>query len=288
MAKVDLHLHTTYSDGRLTPEQLVSLCAQRGLSVISISDHDSTEGLSEAMETADRLGVEVIPGIELSTDVPSAEVHMLGYFVEVGDPELQGILQRFRDGRQDRARETVERLAELGVEVSWERVQELSGGGAVGRPHIAQAMVDAGYVKYPKEAFDRYLGRDGPAYLDRSKLTPADAIGILLKNGALPVMAHPTYAVPESEADKVAAMRRLLQDLKGHGLVGVEVYYKDYTPQQVQQLAELADELGLVPCGGSDYHASGNPDEPEPGTVGPPIQTVEALRSLKKQRAARA
>ena len=287
MAEVDLHLHTIFSDGRLTPTELVRLCGERGLNVVSISDHDSTEGIPEALEAARSFPhLTVIPGIELSTDVPGSEIHMLGYFVDYQDTRFQQILQRFRQDRQERGRKMVEKLNELGLKVSWERVKELSGGGAIGRPHIAQAMVEAGYVRYPRDAFEKYLGRKGIAYVERSKLTPTQAIRILVDNGALPVMAHPTYSLSKSDRDEVASLKDTLPGLIKAGLVGMEVYYGDYSAKQVARLAGLAEELRLVPCGGSDYHASGNPNEPEPGMVGPPLETVEALRSLRKQRAA--
>ena len=282
MAEVDLHLHTTFSDGRLTPTQVVNLCAERGLKVVSISDHDSTRGMAEAMEAAAaHPDLEVIPGIELSTDVPGAEIHILGYFIDYQSAELQKILERFREGREERGRKMVENLNEMGINISWDRVKELSGGeGAIGRPHIAQAMVEAGYVEYPKDAFDKYIGRNGLAYVERLKLTPVEAVEILVENGALPVMAHPTYSATKSDRDEVGSLRDNLTTMKAAGLVGVEVYYGDYTDEQVARLATVADEMGLVPCGGSDYHASGNPGEPQPGTVGPPMETVEALRAL--------
>ncbi len=287
MIEVDLHLHTTFSDGRLTPTQLVRLCAERGLKVVCVSDHDSTEGIREALEAAREFPqLTLIPGIELSTDVPGSEIHMLGYFVDCEDADFQRILTGLREGREDRAKEMVDKLREVGVELSWERVKELSDAGAIGRPHIAQAMVEAGYVQYPREAFDRYLGRDGVAYVERVKLTPPEAIKILLDNGALPVMAHPTYSASKSGRDEVSQLRETLAGLKAAGLVGMEVYYGDYTRQQVEYLKRLADEFELIPCGGSDYHASGNPGEPEPGTVGPPMATYEALKRLKEQRAA--
>ena len=175
----------------------------------------------------------------------------------------------------------VEKLNEMGLRVSWERVKELSGGGAIGRPHIAQAMVEEGHVQYPRDAFDHYLGRNGAAYVERTKLTPADAVRTLAENGALPVMAHPTYSASKSDRRGVSGLKDTVQELKEAGLAGIEVYYGDYADEQVSALAELADEMGLVPCGGSDYHASGNPGEPEPGTVGPPMETVDALRALR-------
>ena len=280
-ASVDLHLHTTYSDGRLSPSELVRLCGERGLRVISISDHDSTEGIPEALEAARRYpGLTIVPGIELSADIPRAEVHVLGYFIDHRDEVLQRTLSSFREGREDRARRMVDRLAELGVRLSWDRVVELSDGGAVGRPHIAQAMVEAGFVQYPKEAFDLYLGRNKPAYAGRAKLSPEEAIRLVLDNGALPVLAHPTYVINEKDGGASEDLAQILARLKAAGLVGMEVYYKDYPPDVVDRLRSLADGLGLIACGGSDYHAAGNPGEPEPGEVGPPMESFEALLSL--------
>ncbi|MCH7799913.1 MAG: PHP domain-containing protein [Chloroflexi bacterium] len=284
MIEVDLHLHTTFSDGTLTPTELVNLCASRGLKVIAVSDHDSTEGLPEAMAAAEaHPGLTIIPAIELSTDIPGSEIHMLGYFVDTSDQDFQNTLEEFRKGRHNRGELMVEKLNNMGVDVSWERVQEISDGGAIGRPHVAQALVEAGYIEFPREAFDRYIGRDGPAYVARPKLTPEDAIDLLVKNGAIPVMAHPTYSQAKSDRGGVASLLETVQSLREHGLVGMEVFYGDYTPDQVSSLKEIADNLGIVPCGGSDYHASGNPDEPQPGSVGPPMSTVERLHAVQME-----
>ena len=280
---VDLHLHTTMSDGRLSPTELVTLCAERGLRQIAITDHDSLEGLSEAQAAAADLGIEVISGVELGADEQGREVHLLGYFVDVGDPELSRTLADFRDGRTTRGRRIVERLVELDVHVSWDRVLELSDGGAVGRPHIAQAMVEKGYVQYPKEAFDQYLGRNGPAYIGRERLTPAEGVAALIKNGAVPVMAHPTYYMSGEGREEVARLTETLAGLQQVGLAGMEVHYGDYTTDQVDMLASVARELGLIQCGGSDYHASGNPDETEPGTVGPPPEVIGALQDVNRR-----
>lgn len=278
----DLHLHTTFSDGTLTPTQLVALCAERGLKTICVSDHDTTNGLPEAFAAADAYpGLTVIPGIELSTDVPGSEIHILGYFVDHADASLQSILEEFRSGREDRGKKMVENLNALGLTISWERVQQIAGDASIGRPHIAQALVESGYVQYPRDAFDEYLGRNGSAYVERPKLLPEDAVRLLVEHDALPVMAHPTYSESKSDRDGVSSLPDILSDLKAAGLVGMEVYYGDYTPEQVEWLRGLADDFGLIPCGGSDYHALGNPGEPEPGTVGPPMSSVEALYALK-------
>ncbi len=281
MVQADLHLHTTFSDGKLTPTQIVDMCAAEGIRHAAITDHDSTEGVGEALAAARRhRDLEVIVGVELSTDVPGSEIHLLGYFVDHEQAEFQNKMREFRDGREGRARRMVGRLSELDVPVSWERVEELSGGGAIGRPHIAQAMVEAGYVKYPRDAFDRYLGRNGPAYVERARLTPAEAVRMVVENGAVPVMAHPTFSVPHMDDDGIAELHGILVELRGEGLAGVEVYYGRYEPDVVDLLKSMADELGLIPCGGSDYHASGNPGEARPGDVGPPASSVEALRAV--------
>ena len=268
-ALVDLHLHTTASDGRLSPTELVRLVANQGLKQVAISDHDTTEGLAEAYEAAREFPeLRIIPAIELSTDVPGDEVHILGYFLDYKDPALQEILLRFRSGREERGRMIVEKLATLGVHVDWERVQAIAGDGAVGRPHIALAMVEQGYCKEPREAFPEYLGRNGLAYVERTKMTPAQAVEMLARFGAVPVLAHPAYLVN---------MEPTIAELVDAGIIGMEVYYAQYSEETVKHLARLAEHHGLIPCGGSDYHGLGNTGEPLPGIQGPPLEAVEML-----------
>lgn len=272
---VDLHLHTTASDGRLSPTELVRLVAKQGLKQVAISDHDSTEGLAEAFRAAEEFpDLRIIPAIELSTDIPGDEVHMLGYFLRYEDDQLQETLRQFRLGRLERGRLIVEKLATLGIHIEWERVQEIAGDGSVGRPHIALAMVEKGYCKEPREAFPEYLGRNGLAYVERPKMTPQEAVDMLIQHGAVPVLAHPAYLVD---------MEARLEELKDTGLAGMEVYYAQYQPDTVQHLAQLAARYGLIPCGGSDYHALGNSGEPLPGTLGPPLETVERLEEVAKK-----
>ena len=271
MAEVDLHLHTTCSDGRLTPTQLVELVAARGIVVAAITDHDSTEGLPEALEAASRFPqLTIIPGVELSTDIPGNEIHVLGYFIRYEDAAFQETLRSFRDGRVDRAREMVDKLAALGLPVDWERVCELAQG-AVGRPHIAQAMVEKGYISYPQEAFTHYIGRNGPAYAEREKMTPAEAVEYILGVGGVPVLAHP-HVVDNVES--------LLPELAEAGLAGLEVYYKEYTRAEMEAFGAMAARYGLLPCGGSDYHAFSTPGEEKPGISGPPLEIVDRLRAL--------
>ena len=270
-AMADLHLHTLASDGRLTPTELVRLAAARGLRTIAVTDHDTTDGLAEAFDAAKEFpGLRVIPGIELSADIPGDEVHVLGYFIDPGDRELQAELRRFRAGRVDRARTMVEKLAQLGVFLEWERVQHFAGDGAVGRPHVAMAMVEAGYCREPKDAFPEYLGRNGLAYVERVKLTPPDAVAMIRRAGGVAALAHPAY---------MNDMESGIANLAGAGLSGMEVYYAKYGDDTVRRLARLSRQYDLIPCGGSDFHGMGNSDEVPPGEAGPSLESVERLEA---------
>ncbi len=274
-AQVDLHLHTLASDGRLTPTDLIALVASRGVKVASVSDHDTTEGLAEVYRAArQHRGLRIIPGVELSTDIPGDEIHMLGYFMQYEDEEFQQVLRRFRATRVERGRLMVEKLATLGLHVDWTRVQEIAGEGSVGRPHIALALVEKGYFREPREAFAEYLGRNGLAYVEREKMTPREAVEMLARIGGVAVLAHPA---------QLANLDSKVAELKAAGLVGMEVYYAQYPPDTVQHLAQVAARHGLIPCGGSDYHGLGNTGEPLPGTLGPPMETVERLEAASRR-----
>ena len=272
MATVDLHLHTTFSDGRLSPTQLVSLLVERGIKVAAITDHDSTEGLTEAFKAKEAFPeLTLIPGVELSAEAPGTEIHILGYFIDWGSVEFQNTLAQFRKDRVGRGKAMVDRLAELGMPVEWDRVLQLSDGGAVGRPHIAWALIEKGYVTDFKKAFDLYLGRGGPAYVGRNRLSPMDAVTLIRNAGGVAVLAHPTW---------VKDLSHQLQKLKEAGLVGMEVYYGGYSPKTVKRLKKTADSFGLIPCGGSDYHAKDTEGESFPGDQGPPSESVDMMMSL--------
>ena len=262
-------MHTTASDGRLSPTELVRLLESQGLEVGSISDHDTTDGLAEAYATAKEVpNLRIIPGIELSADILDDDVHILGYFIRYEDPYFQAVLEDYRWGRVGRGKAMVEKLAGLGLNVSWERVEEIAGDATIGRPHIALALVEKGYFKEPREAFDEYLGNDGLAYVDREKKGPKETLELLSSVGGVAVLAHPTY---------LKNMEDTIRELKPLGLVGMEVYYAQYPAETVLELAALARKYDLIPCGGSDYHGLGNAGEPLPGTLGPPVESVEAL-----------
>ena len=285
---VDLHLHTTASDGRLTPTELVKLTASKGLRTISVSDHDTTAGLEEAQRAVDRIpGMRLIPGIELSCDVPGGEVHMLGYFMDIEDAGFQEMLAGFREGRLARGEGMVRKLAEFGMEIEWERVREIAGDASVGRPHIAQALVEKGYFAEPSDAFREYLGRNGKAYVERPKLTPLDAVKLLNDVGGVAVFAHPWFERRGNEPEPEQSLIATVEELKAAGLHGMEVHYAMYDEATVDWLADVARAYDLIPCGGSDYHHSGNSREPLPGVNGPPMETVERLEEAARQLASR-
>ena len=272
-SRVDLHLHTTASDGALSPVDLVQQAKAHGLECIAVTDHDSTNGIDEATAEGLRFGVQVIPGIEMSTDIPRAEVHVLGYYLNYRDNQFQSLLVQLREGRRDRAEKMVAKLAEMGLDLSWERVQEVAGAGSVGRPHIAQVMLERGYVSSLAEAFTEYIGRNAPAYVERYKLTPVEAVQMILGVGGLPVLAHPA---------EVITLSQLLPELTAAGLVGLECYYFGYSPEAVEGLVALADERGLVPTGGTDFHgrdATGQGPR-YPGDVWVPWESVRRLKAL--------
>ncbi len=270
---VDLHTHTTVSDGRLSPEELVRHAHAGGVRCLAVTDHDNTDGLPAAQAEAARLGMDLIPGIELSTELHGQSVHILGYFLRYQEPSFQEWLLPMRDDRVSRARRMVERLAELGYPVAWERVLEIAGAGSVGRPHIAQALLEAGHVGSITEAFDRFIADGGPAYVERMKLSPQEAIAQVHRFGGVAAVAHPCD-FPDVE--------RMVAELAAAGVDGVETYYQGYGPQRIEFLLALARHYHLIPTGGSDYHGfpmgAASTVDNDPGAVYVPAEVVERLR----------
>jgi len=276
VSQVDLHIHSTASDGQLRPEELVSKAAGLGLAFIAITDHDSVDGVAPAMEAAKKFPrLKVIPGIEISTDLPEGEVHILGYFIDYTSDELRSALKHFRNSREQRAQGMVARLRAMGILIDWPRVQELAGGGSIGRPHIAQAMLEKGYIKSIQDAFHGYLEHGGPAYVEREKLTPAEAVALLVRAKGLPVLAHPT-TISDPEA--------MVKELRAFGLAGLEAYCKDCTAEETHLLVSLALRYRLITTGGSDYHGPDNSREIELGSVEVPISAAERLIALARER----
>ncbi|MCX5994035.1 MAG: PHP domain-containing protein [Chloroflexi bacterium] len=267
--KYDLHLHTTASDGRLTPAQMVALVLERGLEVISVTDHDSVSGVGEALAAAGSGGrITVVPGVEINTDLATGELHVLGYFIDYLDEDLLAALARIRESRVGRAQKMLEKLRDLGIPLEWQRVLDLARGESICRPHIAQAMLEKGYVSEEREAFERYIGRDGPAYIGREKVGPVDAVGIVKKAGGIPVLAHP--------AD-IINVDNIIVELKAAGLAGLEAYYGQYDSKTVKRVVKLAARHGLLTTGGTDYHHFCDDREVPPGSVDIPESSIQQL-----------
>lgn len=277
MSKVDLHIHSTASDGRLSPAEVVRKSAEAGLTVIALADHDTVDGIVPALEAAKAFPwLKVMPCVEISTYVPTGEVHVLGYLIDYTHPELQATLRRMRNSRQERAQGMIAKLKNLGLPIEWERVQEIVGSGSIGRPHLAQAMLEKGYIASIKEAFTKYIGWGGPAYVERDKMTPGEAAKLILQANGLPVLAHPS-TVNDPEA--------MVIELKASGLVGIEAYYDGYTAEEIKRLVSLAERYGLIATGGSDYHGLDASTETMIGGADVPIESAEQLIALAEQRA---
>jgi predicted metal-dependent phosphoesterase TrpH len=273
----DFHFHSTFSDGRFSPTWLIDGAAARGARWLALSDHDSTEGLTEAAAACERHDITLIPAVELGTDIPGDEIHMLGYGMQYLDPEFQAFLERMRYGRIGRGREIVEMLNGLGAEVSFLRVQEIAGEAPIGRPHIALALVEAGHVASVQEAFDKYLANDGPAYKKRDQVSPVEAVKLLRKHGGVPVLAHPSF---------VKGLLDVLPELKAAGLGGMEVYYKDYSGEQIEAFLALCNQHDLFPLGGSDFHGLNNPGERHVCDIPLPDHAIERFVQVLESEAA--
>lgn len=273
-SKGDFHTHSTASDGRLTPTALVDLVASQGVVYHALTDHDSTQGIAEARRAAAKHeNYKLIPGVEMGTDIEGAEVHMLGLFLGPDDAELQEALRKLREGRVGRGYGIVEKLRGMGIMIEWERVQQIAGEASVGRPHIAAALVEAGHVATVAEAFDKWISRNGPAYVERDKMTPAESVRFIVERGGLACMAHPA---------EVPGFETLLPELKQAGMAAMEVYYKDYFPETVARLRSEADKYGFLALGGSDYHGIFGQTEPLPGQMRSPVpdENIERLLEL--------
>lgn len=275
---VDLHSHSTASDGSDHPADLVSLAVAKGLSALALTDHDTQEGLAEARAAAAATNLELIPGTELSLNFDGGGMHLVVLWLEPGAGPLQDRLEGLQDGRGNRNEKIVEVLDGLGMPIEIEEVLDEAGGGSVGRPHIAAVMVRKGYVPDIKTAFDLWLGNDRPAYVGRPRLNPEEAIRLARQSGAVPILAHPhTLGIHTA-----GAMADVLTRLQSAGLVGLEALYGAYRRHEREGYADLARRFGLVPSGGSDYHGTYKPGL-ELGTgygdLAVPVETVEELRS---------
>ena len=272
---VDLHTHTTASDGTLSPRELVRAAARRGVRVLAVTDHDSTDGLRDALAEAEQhRPLTIVPGLEINCDVPGAEVHVLGYLVDHEAAWFQDFLREQRAERVARVHRIAARLAELGLPIDPAEVFAIVKEGSAGRPHVAQVMVQRGYVKSVREAFDRYLHVNGPANVPRKRLTPAEAVRIIRRARGVPVFAHPGLA------DRDA----LIPELVEAGLMGIEAIYAEHSAAQTAHYQDLCRRHGLVATGGSDYHGAHTGRTNPPGTPAVPFSAWEGVQA----RAARA
>lgn len=259
----------------LAPAALIAYAAERGVRVLGLTDHDTVGGIAEATTAGVTYGVEVIPGVELSTQVEGRDVHILGYLVDPNDPALLARLSELARRRRGRIERMVARLNEIGVPVSLARVFEMAGQGSVGRPHVARAMIEYGYVADVREAFDRYLAMGRPGYVPRDPFPPEEAVSLIRQAGGVPVLAH-----PGTTGDTEGTIRRLLPV----GLLGLEVYYGEYDDETRHRLEETADRHGLIPTGGSDFHAPGFKPARDIGRAPVPEETVARLQAATGRR----
>jgi len=255
MSRIDLHLHTTHSDGSRSPAEVVRLAHEAGVSALAITDHDITTGLPEAIAAGQELGIEIIPGIEISSRHGESELHVLGYFLKWQEAQLNGRLMTLRESRHRRNPKIVELLQAAGIDITYDEVRAVAGSDSVGRPHIARVLMDKRVVTTAKEAFDRFLAEGKAAYVPRDLPSPVDAIRWIKEAGGLAVLAHPTW-VKTTEG----TLTDLARQLKEQGLDGVEVHYSTHTPRQTRTFLSLAKQLGLLVTGGSDFHGMTKPD----------------------------
>ena len=271
--RVDLHTHSTASDGKLRPSEVVFLAAQAGVKTLALTDHDTTDGVIEAQRASRELGLEVIAGVEINSEGEHGDAHILGLLIDTAEPALQEQLLAIRDARVGRAKGMLKKLAAMGMSVEWARVQAIAGdASSIARPHIARAMVEAGCVATVQEAFDQYIDDDGPAYVNRLRLTMSEAIGVIHVAGGLAVLAHPAHS----------ELVHLIPQLVKAGLDGVEAYYPAHTPEQQSELLEIAARYNLVVTGGSDFHTLDDPAHGQLGSVNVPPDTVEKLKARIK------
>lgn len=264
----DLHIHTTYSDGTCSPKEIFNLAAKAGLNVISITDHDTVGALEESVGLADKYKIEFISGIEFTCEIPKAEVHILGYFIDWKEPSFLEIVKKIQKSREERIYKFAEKLKKMGVDLNPEEVFELAGHRFPGRPHVARVLVKTGQVGSIREAFERFLDFKAPAYVSHYKMTPEQAIALIVKNKGIPVYAHPAA----TNADEI------IPQLMAAGLRGIEVYYPTHSSFKVNHYRNLAKKYGLLITGGSDFHGMNGGREISLGEVYLQDKYVEELK----------
>ena len=251
---IDLHMHSLFSDGTFTPEELVASGVKNGVRAMALTDHDTTDGVARFVAAAQAAGLQAFSGVEVSADCDLGSVHVLGYGMDPAHPGFIKSLAWIRQGREERNQEILERLNRLGLALTYEEVTSHAGADVVARPHFALAMMAKGYVSNKREAFDRYLARGKPAYAERRRFDPGQTFALIREAGGLPVLAHP-FTLKLSGA----AFRNPVTEFKSMGLAGLEVYYPEHAPDLVRTYLSLARELDLLVTGGSDFHGAVSP-----------------------------
>ncbi len=266
--RIDMHIHTTCSDGGSTPEEIIGMARSINLEAIAITDHDTLAGIKPALYEGLAKGVEVIPGVELGSYLQGEEIHILGYLVDINDRLFIEELEILRKARIQRMEKMVKKLQELGFDVTMGMIMDISQRGSMGRPHLARAMIKIGAVKTIYEAFERYLGEGRPAYIPRHKMAPVEAVTLIKSAGGAPVLAHPGLNRPGFS----------LEDLIKAGLVGIEADHPSHSPEQTTYFKQLARQKGLITTGGSDYHSPEQKDGNRFGAITVPFSVVEKLK----------
>ena len=277
---VDLHVHTNCSDGTFTPKEAVAYAKKVGLVAISITDHDTVDALPAAIEEGNKLGVEIIPGVELSCEIENqqrSEMHILGYLMDWEDAKFKDFLKVFRKARHERAEQILKKLEGIGIVLKEGVLERIAGEGSIGRLHFAKAIVESGFAKSVQEVFQKYLSADKPAYVPKYKLSPEDGIKLIREAGGVAVLAHPYY-VHYSNRD-------LITDLVTAGLGGIEAMHSRHSPSAVKTFKQMANDMHLVATGGSDCHGPYGQDSALMGSIKVSYSVVEALKKLKEKNA---
>lgn len=277
MKIVDLHVHSTKSDGSYTPRELVEYAVKKGLAAFALTDHDTTEGLAEAFLAAEGKDIEVIPGIEFSTEYQGKDIHILGFYIDHEGKEFRKYLKDFQESRRIRNEKMCKKLVEHGVDISYEELKERFPGAVLTRAHYARFLWEEGYVSSMKEAFDRYIGDHAPCFLPREKVTPVQAVKLILKAGGVPVLAHPVlYGMSDKRLEELVA------ELKEAGLKGIEAVYSTYNSGEERQMKKLAGKYGLLISGGSDFHGAAKPGLDLATGYGKLVIPYEILERIKE------
>ena len=289
MKLVDFHMHTTHSDGSYAPRQLLQYCKIKGLACVSVTDHDTMSSFEECHDEAGKLGIELVPGVEMSVQFEPGTLHILGFFLDRTHPKLQKVLDEIQQARRERNPQIISRLNRAGIEIGLEEVaeksygtKEIPQGKQLGRPHFAKVLVEKGYVKTLEEAFEKYLAKGRPAYVDKRRLTSEEAIGVIRESGGVASVAHPKQMRLDPEK-----LKKKIGDLADQGLEGIEVYNSCQGAEENRLYQKIAKRFDLVETGGSDFHGSHKPHV-DLGYLGPHVKLdyamVEALKKCLQKR----